>query len=76
MQMSTLKIDGMMCSGCGEIIERAAEKIPGIEKCTVEFSKSQATVVYDPQLATIETVQRALAGVGYSTQIVENSSVA
>ncbi|WP_425320102.1 hypothetical protein [Phormidium tenue] len=26
-----------MCSGCGEIIERAAEKIPGIEKCTVEF---------------------------------------
>ncbi|MBE9108212.1 heavy-metal-associated domain-containing protein [Nodosilinea sp. LEGE 07298] len=76
MHISTLEIEGMMCSGCGEIIERAAEKIPGIEKCTVEFSKSQATVVYDPQLVTMETVQRALAGAGYSTQVVENSSVA
>lgn len=76
MQISTLKIEGMMCSGCGEIIERAAEKIPSIEKCTVEFSKSQATVIYDPQLVTLETVQRALEGAGYNTQIVENSSVA
>ncbi|MBW4485658.1 MAG: heavy-metal-associated domain-containing protein [Tildeniella torsiva UHER 1998/13D] len=76
MPISTLKIEGMMCSGCGEIIERAAEKIPGIEKCTVEFSKSQTTVIYNPQLVTIETFQRALAGVGYTAQIVENSSVA
>nr|WP_242026629.1 hypothetical protein [Phormidium tenue] len=39
-------------------------------------SKNQATVVYDPQLVTLETVQRALEGAGYNTQIVENSSVA
>ena len=67
-----LKLDGLMCGGCSEIIERATQTLPGVSTCKVNLDLKQAEIEYDPHLMSPETIQKALAGVGYKAEFVDD----
>ncbi|MBE9135686.1 heavy-metal-associated domain-containing protein [Nodosilinea sp. LEGE 07088] len=74
MKTSYLKLDGLMCDGCSEIIERATQKLPGVRRCQVNLDLERAEIEYDPQLMSLETIQKALKGVGYSAEPINETN--
>lgn len=74
MKTSFLKLDGLKCSGCSEIIERATQQLAGVNACRVNLDLRQAEIEYDPQLIRLETIQKALAAVGYPSTLVDETT--
>lgn len=74
MQVSHLRLEDLMCTSCAEIVERAIRSLPGVSECAVDFSAKQAMVQYDPQRVNLETIQKALAGAGYTAVSVGEQS--
>lgn len=43
------EIQGMKCDGCAKKVTESFEKVPGVEKVTVDLAKKQALVVGNPE---------------------------
>lgn len=65
MKNSTLKIEGMSCSGCADNVEHALKEINGVDDVHVNLSEGIAEVQYDEN--KVDTVQfsRAIDEAGY-----------
>ncbi|MCJ7623372.1 MAG: heavy metal translocating P-type ATPase, partial [Anaerolineaceae bacterium] len=76
----TLPITGMTCANCVSTVERNLKKVEGVQQANVNLSSERATVVIDPDLATltdlIARVERAGYGVasGEATLMVQRMS--
>jgi copper chaperone CopZ len=58
---ATMKIEGMTCAmGCAKTIENKLAGLDGVQKATVDFDKKEATIEYDAQLQTIETLSKTV----------------
>ncbi|MFM2187269.1 MAG: hypothetical protein RIR43_1841 [Pseudomonadota bacterium] len=70
----TLDIEGMTCASCVRRVERALQRVPGVQACSVNLATNQATVSPEasrpPVSALIEAVERA----GYHAQLHEDSA--
>ncbi len=61
---ATMKIEGMTCAmGCAKTIENKLAGLDGVQKATVDFDKKEATIEYDAQVQTIETLSKTVEGV-------------
>ena len=61
---ATMKIEGMTCAmGCAKTIENKLAGLDGVQKATVDFEKKEATIEYDAQVQTIETLSKTVEGV-------------
>ena len=45
-----LPVVGMSCASCASTIQRGLGDLKGVDKASVNFANSKATVLYDPQL--------------------------
>ncbi len=61
---STLKISGMTCSACAARIERAMNKLDGVEKANVNFAAEKLYVTYNENLTENDIVS-AIKKAGY-----------
>jgi P-type Cu+ transporter len=61
----TLPVTGMTCAACARTIERTLQRVPGVERASVNFATSRATVQFDPQRADVPALVKAVRGVGY-----------
>jgi Cu+-exporting ATPase len=62
----SLPILGMTCANCANTIQRTlTRRVPGVIEANVSFASEQATVVYDPSVATHQTVVDAIRRIGY-----------
>ncbi|MBZ2189329.1 heavy metal translocating P-type ATPase [Alcanivorax sp. JB21] len=59
-----LDITGMTCGGCVGRVERALNAVPGVTEATVNLATARANVTHSGD-ATVETLQSAVADVGY-----------
>ena len=63
-----LPIVGMSCASCASTIQKGLSKIKGVDKASVNFATSKATVLYQPQLVNpadfISTVRKSGYEVG------------
>lgn len=78
METASFNIDGMTCSmGCAKTIEKKLAKMDGVEKATVDFDKKTATVEFDANKQTPETlaktVESAADGKTYKVHDVKSS---
>jgi Cu+-exporting ATPase len=64
-QSVTLKIGGMMCATCVETIETALKSLPGTLDAIVNLGAETARVTYNPTLATVADMKRAIEDAGY-----------
>ncbi len=64
-RQTTLKVTGMHCSGCAANVERVLKRVKGVSAATVTLSAGQATVDYDPAVATEKELAAAVTKAGY-----------
>jgi Cu+-exporting ATPase len=60
-----LPVSGMTCAACARAIERRLGKTPGVERASVNFATSTATVEYDPDRTRPGDFVDAIEDLGY-----------
>ena len=60
-----LRIGGMSCTGCEDMIRRRLRKTRGITRADVSWEKGCADITYDPSLVSLTYVDDAIAKLGY-----------
>ncbi len=61
-----LLVDGIRCSACVWLIERALGALPGVASVQVNAVAQRARIVWDPRGTTLPAILQALARTGYS----------
>ncbi|MCL1984357.1 MAG: cadmium-translocating P-type ATPase [Methanomassiliicoccaceae archaeon] len=60
-----LRTDGMTCAACSSAIEKALERLDGIEEANANYSNNVVSVLYDPSKITKERIVGAIKKAGY-----------
>lgn len=60
-----LRVGGMHCASCAGAVERALTSLPGVARATVNLATGEVSVLYNPSLATVEEMGRAIGNAGY-----------
>lgn len=60
-----LRIQGMVCRACTDAVEEALLHLRGVIKVSVSYFKGSALVEYDPELVSMEEIERRLEARGY-----------
>lgn len=67
--LATLDIGGMTCAACSRRVEKALQKLEGVERAAVNLGTEQAQVEYDPTRVRWEEIRQAILQAGY--QVLE-----
>jgi Cu+-exporting ATPase len=65
-----LPIVGMTCASCAQRVQESLSQLKGVNKASVNFATSRATVSYDPQQAEVENLIFAIRESGYDVGTV------
>lgn len=60
-----LYLEGVHCAACVWLVEKVPLAIPGVAECRLDVGRSLATVVWDPQVASLAEIARFLDSIGY-----------
>ncbi len=60
-----LRTDGMTCAACSSAIEKALEKLDGVEEANANFSNNVVSVLYDPSKVGRDQIAAAIKKAGY-----------
>ncbi len=60
-----LPIVGMTCASCAQTIQKGLSDLKGVDKASVNFATSRATVSYDSKQAQVKDLISAIRGSGY-----------
>ncbi len=65
-----LPILGMTCGKCVATVEKALRETPGVARAVVNLDQGRSFVTYDPNVARLEDLARAVKTAGYRTGTV------
>jgi P-type Cu+ transporter len=65
----TIPVSGMTCAGCQAHVQKALRSAPGVADATVNLMTSNATVTFDPGVATPEHLVEAVRATGYGAEL-------
>jgi periplasmic mercuric ion binding protein len=65
----TLSVSGMTCAGCAGHVEKALQKVEGVEKTEVNFDKQEAVVTYDDAKTGVEALTKVTDVAGYPSEV-------
>lgn len=65
LKTTTLRINGMTCTGCENTIKKMVGEIEGVKEVKASFSDSVATVVFDTSMASIVVISETINNLGY-----------
>ncbi len=69
-----LRISGMHCASCAGRIEQSLRAAPGVERAAVNLSTEKATIVHDPQTASVATLIAAVKHAGYGAELANREN--
>jgi Cu+-exporting ATPase len=67
----TLPVEGMTCAACQANVQRALVAAPGVTRASVSLLTNEATVVFDPTLASPASLVEAVEATGYGARMPE-----
>ncbi len=67
MVKTELELDGMSCASCAAGIERALNRLDGVE-ATVNFATERAAVAFDSERASVDELVGAVESIGYGAR--------
>src|SRR5438067_6329205 len=70
----TLPIEGMTCASCVRRIEKALNKVVGVQEATVNLATEKAHVVFDPAQTSVDQMRAAVDKAGYRVAEVSQPS--
>jgi periplasmic mercuric ion binding protein len=65
----TLSVFGMTCAGCASDVEKALQKVEGVQKTEVNYDQREAMVTYDDAMTGIEALTQATKQAGFSFEV-------
>ncbi|MGQ0736212.1 MAG: heavy metal translocating P-type ATPase [Acidobacteriota bacterium] len=68
----TLPVEGMTCAACQATVQRALTAAPGVTRAAVNLMTHDATVVYDPGVASPEALVKVVEATGYLSRLPED----
>lgn len=66
----TLLVDGMTCASCVRRVEKALAKVEGVSSASVNLATEKATVAFDPAVASVSDLTKAVEAAGYKAEPV------
>lgn len=60
-----LELEGMYCAACSVRIEKALNRMSGVEAATVNLALENARIMYNPVMVSIEDLERKVEQLGY-----------
>ena len=73
-QSADLPLLGMHCAACANRIERALNKAPGVESCSVNYATTRATVSYNPAQTDARKLRDVVKSAGYDAIVPDEES--
>lgn len=68
----TLKVEGMTCSLCPQMVKKSLEKTAGVQKAEVSsYKEGKAVVEYDEKKTNPESLIKAIEKAGYKASVTE-----
>ena len=64
-QLAVIRIQGMHCHKCEQVIQKALLGSPGVHEVEVDFNSGQASVLFDRDSVTIKQLMEAVERAGY-----------
>ncbi|MCL2774443.1 MAG: heavy metal translocating P-type ATPase, partial [Oscillospiraceae bacterium] len=61
----------MTCAACAQRVEKAINKLDGVESASVNLATEKAAVVYDPQKIRLSSIRETVEKAGY--KVIDNS---
>ncbi len=71
----TMRITGMTCAACVAAVEKALERVPGVESVVVNLATEKAFIKYNPKQASIVDLREAVRSQGYDVADEEEVDV-
>jgi P-type Cu+ transporter len=68
-ESTDIPVSGMTCAACSARIQRSLERTPGVSSANVNLMTGTATVDYDPQAVTPETLVETIRKTGYGAEL-------
>ena len=68
-QTRIINIDGMTCGGCVSSVHTATSEIDGLESITINLSDKCATVTFDDDKTSAETIAAAIDDAGFEASV-------
>jgi Cu+-exporting ATPase len=62
-----IPVTGMTCASCVRRIEKALDKVDGVQEASVNLATEKAKVVYDPRQTNLDQLKAAIEKAGYGT---------
>jgi Cu+-exporting ATPase len=62
---ATLRIRGMHCATCVDTVKEALQSLDGVQDARVNLATEKATVTYDPNRVSMESLEKAVKESGY-----------
>ena len=69
LQTVTLDVRNMTCAVCPITVKEALERVPGVTDAKVDFDKKTASISFDPDKASTDTLTKATADAGYPSSV-------
>lgn len=60
-----LDVEKMHCALCPVTVRKAIEKVDGVKDVVVDFERKTATVIYDDEATSVDSIADASTNVGY-----------
>ena len=64
-------IEGMTCASCVGRVERALQRVPGVQVATVNLATESARVLYAPGEESVARIRRAVREAGYEPRAAD-----
>ena len=74
MQTETLRVTGMTCGGCVDVVTRALVAVDGVHNVNVSLANKEASVDFDESMTSTDKLKFAVENAGYG--VAENNAVA
>ena len=63
------KVNGMHCASCGLLIDETLEELRGVELAKTSVRRGTTTVTFDPALANVKLITKAIKKAGYTAAV-------
>jgi copper chaperone CopZ len=63
--LAVIKIEGMHCHRCEQLIQKNLAAQPGVSEVEVDFASKQASVLFDQQKVSINKLMEVVNEAGY-----------
>ena len=67
------KVEGMTCSACQSHVQKAVEKINGINTVNVNLLSNSMDVDFDENICKVEDIKTSVKKAGYAAYLFEES---